>query len=118
MRDTGDLFEARAQEHLEQAGLVLVERNYATRFGELDLIMRDGNTLVFVEVRFRRLNSHGDAIASITERKQARLIRTAKGYLFNHPEYERWECRFDVVAFDGCDSNRTCHWEQAAFEAF
>lgn len=118
MQRTGDLFEARACAYLEQAGLVLVVSNYRTRFGELDLIMRDDRTLVFVEVRFRRSSEFGGAAASVTSGKQARLIRAAKGFLATHPRFERYPCRFDVVAFDGCDPERTCHWERAAFDAF
>lgn len=114
----GDAAEGAALAHLERAGLRLLERNYrvaagpSRRAGEVDLIMadRDG-TLVFVEVRARADASHGGAAASVTARKQQRLIYAAQHYLLRHASPP--PCRFDVVALDG-DS---LTWLQAAFDA-
>ena len=85
MRAAGDAFEQRACVELERAGLTVLARNYTTRHGELDLVMRDGDTVVFVEVRYRKSASHGDAAASITASKQARLILAAQHWLAAHP---------------------------------
>ena len=75
MRAAGESFEQRACDELERAGLRLLTRNYTTRHGELDLVMREGDTVVFVEVRYRKSASHGDAAASVTTSKQGKLIQ-------------------------------------------
>ncbi len=118
MRRIGDTFERRAGRYLQRAGLAPVARNFSTRFGELDLVMRDGDTLVFVEVRYRRNTRFGGAAASVTTRKRERLIRAANGFLAAHPQYADADCRFDVVTFEGDDDAACCQWQQAAFDAF
>ena len=117
MRAAGDAFEQRACIELERAGLTVLARNYNTRHGELDLVMRDGDTVVFVEVRYRKSASHGDAAASITASKQARLILAAQHWLAAHPQHARRPCRFDVVSYDGPDDAIRCEWLRGAFEA-
>jgi putative endonuclease len=117
MRAAGAAFEQRACRELERAGLKLLARNYTTRYGELDLVMRDHETLVFVEVRHRVRASHGDAVASITTTKQTRLIQTAQLWLAAHPQHAQRACRFDVVSYDGPAESAEMHWLQAAFEA-
>jgi putative endonuclease len=117
MRTTGDAFEDRALAHLKRAGLKLVARNFSTRFGELDLIMRDGAALVFVEVRYRRNRNFGSAAASVTARKRERLIRAAAGFLAAHPEHAARTCRFDVVAFEGAPEQPDTDWQRGAFDA-
>lgn len=91
--------EARALAYLQARGLTEVGRNFRCKAGEIDLVMEDGETLVFVEVRKRASGSHGGAAASITPHKRARLIRTAQFFLqrYRFPP----ACRFDVVAIDG-----------------
>jgi putative endonuclease len=84
--------------HLVRHKLVLVERNFRCNGGEIDLIMRDGGALVFVEVRQRASASHGGAAASVTPAKQRRLILAAQVYLLSLPVEP--PCRFDVVAID------------------
>jgi len=114
-RQAGEAAEAQALQHLQAAGLRLLERNYRTPGrggGEIDLIMRaaDG-TLVFVEVRQRAGGQHGGAAASVGATKQRRIVLAARHYLL------RWQapppCRFDVVALDGAG----LQWLQAAFDA-
>lgn len=95
----GDAAEERALHFLQQHGLVLVDRNFRCKGGEIDLVMRERNTLVFVEVRKRADTSYGGAAASITARKQARLIIAAQTYLQRYTAPP--PCRFDVVAMDG-----------------
>jgi putative endonuclease len=91
--------EDRARAHLERAGLKLLTRNYRCPRGEIDLVMADGDTLVFVEVRFRASRAFGGAAASVDARKRARLVAAAQHYLLAHPADR--PCRFDVVAADG-----------------
>jgi len=94
----GNRGEDDALAHLARHGLQLVERNFRCKPGEIDLIMRDGDSLVFVEVRQRASASHGGAAASITPAKQKRLVRAAQLYL---QRYRRLPpCRFDVVAIE------------------
>jgi len=85
--------------HLVRHKLVLVERNFRCNGGEIDLVMRDGGALVFVEVRQRANASHGGAAASITPAKLRRLALAAQTYLMSLPAVP--PCRFDVVAIDG-----------------
>lgn len=106
--------EARAQAYLEAQGLRLVAANYHCRFGEIDLIMRHGSVLVFVEVRERRSNNFGGAAASVTRRKQEKIIATAQHFLQHQPEFSRTPARFDVLALTGAGSN-AIDWLQAAF---
>ncbi|HET6633319.1 MAG TPA: YraN family protein [Rhodanobacteraceae bacterium] len=116
-RATGDAYEDRALRHLQGAGLVLVARNFNTRHGELDLVMRDGEALVFVEVRFRQRSGFGNAADSVTPAKQARLVRAAGLFLQAHPRLAHRPCRFDVLAFDAATEGARCNWLRAAFEA-
>lgn len=117
MRAAGDAFEQRACRELERAGLHALARNYNTRHGELDLVMRDGDTVVFVEVRYRVRAGHGDAAASVTRSKQEKLIRTAQLWLAAHGQHANRPCRFDVVSYDGPAADATMHWLKGAFEA-
>lgn len=90
----------------------LVARNYRSRFGEIDLIMRDSDTLVFVEVRLRGSQDFGGAAASIDSRKQAKLISTAQLYLATLAHIP--PCRFDAVLLDSPDN---VEWVKNAFGA-
>lgn len=101
-RSAGDSGEAIALDHLSDKGYELVERNYRTRYGEIDLILRDAGTLVFVEVKLRRGTGYGDPLESVTPRKQEQVRSIAEQYLAEaQPEYE--EIRFDAVGIL-CDS--------------
>ena len=95
----GEGWEQYALEHLQRQGLRLVESNFRCKCGEIDLIMRDGEVLVFVEVRQREGMSHGGAAASITPAKIRRVVRAAQTYLLRFPRMP--PCRIDVVAIDG-----------------
>jgi len=117
MRIIGDVFEQRACAELERAGLKLITRGYSTRFGELDLIMRDGDTIVFVEVRYRKHSAYGDAAESVTPSKRAKLIRAAEIWLAETPKNSNAACRFDVVTYDGASENARFSWLRDAFEA-
>ncbi|MFA9273497.1 MAG: YraN family protein [Candidatus Aquirickettsiella gammari] len=96
---TGDAAEQQALLHLQTQGLQLVQRSFLCKGGEIDLIMRDGKYLVFVEVRKRSSQQFGGAIASVTASKQKRLIHAAQVYLQSIKPLPA--CRFDLVAFEG-----------------
>jgi putative endonuclease len=116
MRAAGDVFELRACAELERAGLKLLARNYTTRYGELDLVMREGKTIVFVEVRHRRNAAYGDAAASVTASKQAKLIKAAGLWLAAHTEWAHSDCRFDVIAYNGPADVARMIWLRNGFE--
>lgn len=98
-RTRGAGFEQQACDFLQAQGLRLVERNWSCRYGELDLIMRDGESWVFVEVRARASSRFGGAAASIDYRKQQKLQTAANLYLQQHRISA--PCRFDSVLFEG-----------------
>jgi len=112
-RATGNRFEEAARVFLEARGMRLVRANFLCRHGEIDLVMRDGDTLVFVEVRYRRGSSFGGALASVTAAKQRKLVSAAHLWLAAYPRDASRACRFDVLAFDGDDVT----WVRGAFEA-
>ena len=114
-RVAGAHYEDLALAHLQRAGLDLIERNAACRHGEIDLIMRDGEVVVFIEVRYRSRSGFGDGLDSVSVTKQAKLVRAARMFLARHPSLARRTCRFDVVALsDDVDSTEWC---RNAFEA-
>ncbi|MFM7632661.1 MAG: YraN family protein [Betaproteobacteria bacterium] len=97
--ESGRLAEDRALAYLQSHGLALIKRNFRSRRGEIDLIMRDASTLVFVEVRQRKNHRFGGAADSITPTKQARLWQSAQVFLQRFPSSPA--CRFDAVCIDG-----------------
>ncbi len=102
-RHIGEQAERRARRYLEAAGLRLVAANMRVRGGEVDLIMRDADTWVFVEVRYRRDNAFGGAAASVTFPKQRRLLLAAAVWLARRGEsLDTSACRFDILAITGC----------------
>lgn len=112
MSTTGQAAEQLAATYLQQQGLTLLETNYRSRFGEIDLIMQDGKEIVFVEVRLRRNASFGGAGASITTAKQQKLARTAEDYLMRHGQRA---CRFDAVLMPALNT-RELEWIRNAFD--
>lgn len=112
---TGRWGETQALEFLQRRGLFLKESNYLTRMGEIDLIMTEGETLVFVEVRTRNTEDYGGGLASVTPAKQRKLCRTALFYLQKHGKTEH-PCRFDVVAINTDNSTTTFEWIKNAFD--
>lgn len=93
--------EAAACAYLEARGLRTITRNFRTSRGELDLVMRDGETLVFVEVRYRATRAFGLAQETVDRRKQSKLVTAAHCYLRSRPADASRPCRFDVVALHG-----------------
>jgi putative endonuclease len=112
----GKYAEQLAETYLNQRGLKLLQRNYLCRGGEIDLIMTDNGTLVFVEVRYRKHQMFGGAAASVDQRKQQRLLLAARHYLQQHQAGNR-PCRFDVVAISpGADGQNAVEWISNAIE--
>jgi putative endonuclease len=109
----GGAAEDRALRLLLAQGLTLVGRNFRCRVGEIDLIMRDGPSLVFVEVRYRADGRHGSAAETVSVAKQRRFTAAARRYLQQHPAAARGPCRFDVVAMTG----EHVEWLRGAFAA-
>lgn len=112
-RATGNRFEGAALSFLRYRGLRLVQANFLCRHGEIDLIMREGATVVFVEVRYRRDARYGGALASVTAAKRRKLVSAAHLWLAWHPHEANRPCRFDVVAFEGDAPT----WVRGAFDA-
>ncbi len=110
----GDDTEQLACDYLQANGLHLLQRNFFSRYGEIDLIMGDGNTVVFIEVRYRKNRQYGGAAASVTLAKQQRIIKTALHYQQKNAPQDAM--RFDVVAVEGNTSQ--IEWIQNAFYGF
>lgn len=113
-RVSGEQAESDALRYLIQQGLTLVERNFTAPFGEIDLILIESDSLVFVEVRMRKCSVYGDALESITVSKQNKLIKTAEHYLVRRHKYAKMVCRFDVVCID---NHKNIKWIRDAFGA-
>lgn len=107
----GERSEQRACDYLLQQGLRMVTKNFRCQYGELDIVMRDGNMLVIVEVRFRKSNKYGGALASITSKKQARIIATTQHYMLQNNC--RDAVRFDVILLS---NDAAINWIQNAFQ--
>lgn len=107
--------EDKAQDYLETQGLKCVMRNYNCRQGEVDIIMRDKEYLVFVEVRSRSSYAYGGGVESITYAKKQKILRASNHYLLKHNLYDKYPLRFDVVSLDGKTESIT--WLKDAFGA-
>ena len=103
-RSTGNVVEQHAETFLTMHGLKTIERNWHCRAGEIDLVMLDRDTIVFVEVRYRKSEKFGGAVHSIDSRKRAKMWRAAEYYLAKNPRCRQAATRFDVIAGSG-DSN-------------
>ncbi|WP_079253935.1 YraN family protein [Endozoicomonas arenosclerae] len=96
---SGATAENRALNYFKARGMKLINRNYACKAGEIDLIMLDKNVLVFIEVRLRSSSRFGSAADSITPAKQHKLRKAAQHFLVSHPEHQQRFCRFDALLF-------------------
>jgi putative endonuclease len=118
-RESGQEAESFALAHLQKQGLTLLTRNWSCRSGELDLVMLDRDTVVFVEVRSRRYSAWGGAIESVDARKRQRLSATAQLFLQSEPRWTKHPCRFDVVALNPAAGIKPPHleWIKNAFDS-
>lgn len=110
----GAVYEQLAEQYLQQQGLITVERNFSCKLGELDLVMRQGNQLIFVEVKYRASDAYGGASAAISHRQQQKLLRTAQLYL--QRSRHQGPCRFDVLTISGAEPYQY-NWMQSAIQA-
>lgn len=115
-RARGEAIERATADWLQKRGLRLVDRNQHAKGGEIDLVMRDGDTLAFVEVRHRADARYGHPLETVTFTKQRRLIRAARFYLLRNGL--SCPCRFDVVGVTGTPPQLEFTWVRAAFDAF
>lgn len=97
-RKIGKTYEEQAADYLRTQGMKILEQNYRSRNGEIDLIGRDGRYLVFVEVKYRKNRKNGDPSEAVTVSKRQRIRQTARYYLYSHRYGADTPCRFDVVS--------------------
>jgi putative endonuclease len=114
----GQLWESRAAAHLERHGLEVLARGYRCRLGELDLVCRDEQQLVIVEVRARKGGARCSAAETIGAHKRRRIVQATRHLLMRHAEWHTAAIRFDVVAFDAIDAAEPqIQWIRDAFDA-
>ncbi len=108
----GRHYEEVAASYLERKGFQILHQNFYSRFGEIDLVARDGNYLVFVEVKYREHDRGGHPLEAVNRRKQKRICKTAEYYCLHYGYGEDTPCRFDVVGIMG---DELSHVEDAFF---
>ncbi len=113
----GRHWERVAESWLHRRGLKTLQRNFHCRLGEIDLVMTDQESIVFVEVRYRGPGSWTGGAGSVTRRKQLRLARAAGIFLNGHPRLAHRPCRFDVLAVDGAGGQPRFNWLRNAFQS-
>lgn len=102
-REIGTVYENKAVLFLQEKGFQILERNFYTRFGEIDIIAMDRDYLVFVEVKYRKGPYRGAALEAVTSAKRRRIVQSARYYIYKKYYREDVPCRFDVIAFEGED---------------
>lgn len=114
-KQSGANWEKTAESFLRSHGLKLLQRNFSSRFGEIDLIMEDEKTIVFIEVKYRANNQHGSGADAVTFHKQGRISRTAAWFLAKNPHRAEQFCRFDVISIDHIRTDQGISWIKDAF---
>jgi len=119
VKPQGNHYENLAAQWLQDRGMHLLAQNFRGKTGEIDIIARDREHLVFFEVRARSNRNYSTAAGSVDRRKQQRIMRTAQLFLQRHPELARLPCRFDVIAFEPRQSgiHLEIRWIPGAFTA-
>ncbi|MBQ8262418.1 MAG: YraN family protein [Lachnospiraceae bacterium] len=110
-RQVGGEYETKAVLYLEQQGLKILERNFRCRMGEIDIVAKDGEFVVFTEVKWRKTSRSGSALQSVDWKKQRTICRTSDYYRMKNFLTENTPMRFDVVAIEGDE----LHWIKNAF---
>jgi putative endonuclease len=114
-RESGAQWEKSAELFLCEQGLKLLQRNFSSRLGEIDLIMEDETTIVFVEVKYRKNSQHGSGADAVTFQKQRKISQTAAWYLARHPHRAEQFCRFDVISIETRHDDQSVNWIKGAF---
>lgn len=114
MRLLGLKIEDLAAKYLKNHGLILIQRNFYSRFGEIDLIMQDSDTLCFIEVRHRKSKIFGSAAESITPAKQSKIQKTALFFIQKNTKFKDFNYRFDAMLSQG-QNNNEFEWIKNAF---
>ena len=104
-RKTGIKGEEIALDWLKKQNVKIVEKNFLSRFGEIDIIGIKEKTLIFYEVKYRRNNNYGDGHTSINEKKKSKLVKTAMFFLLTNKDYMKLDMRFDAIIINESDSN-------------
>ena len=100
-RKIGAHYEEKAVAFLEKKGYQILQKNFYSRYGEIEIVAKDGQTLVFVEVKFRQGQYMGTALEAVTSMKRRRIQKAAEYYIYCHPGYFDAPARFDVIAYEG-----------------
>ncbi|NNM59920.1 MAG: YraN family protein [Legionellales bacterium] len=112
----GAVAEAFAERYLKRQGLILIEKNFSCKLGEIDLIMQENETLVFIEVRHRVSAAYGNAVETVTREKQNKIIKASTLFMMKHKLLEKKSVRFDVFALQGkLASSPQINWVKQAF---
>lgn len=114
---TGQQAEITAKNYLVAQGLKVITRNFRCRFGEIDLIASDHDTLVFIEVRYRRTLQRMAVIETLDQNKIQRLITTSEYFLGQNRQYQKLQCRFDFIGISGNSQKPEIEWIKNAFQA-
>lgn len=114
---TGRQAETAAENYLVEQGLKVISRNFRCRFGEIDLIAIDHNTLVYIEVRYRRSVQRMAVVETLDKNKIQRLITTGEYFLTHNRQYQKLQCRFDFIGISGNSQNPEIEWIKNAFQA-
>ncbi|ADZ91581.1 YraN family protein [Marinomonas mediterranea] len=109
---SGKVAEHLAAEFLERNGLTVIDRNFHSRYGEIDIICKEGEVVVFVEVKFRKNHTRGKAVESITPSKLSKILLTAQYWIKRH-KHEHSPVRFDAVTFDKIIDETSLNWLKA-----
>jgi putative endonuclease len=114
----GRAWEVAAADFLSAQGLAILERGYRCRLGELDLVCRDDETLVIVEVRARANTDRGRAVETVDARKRRKIVNATRHFLMRHPAWFERTVRFDVIAIDAIETDEPrLSWIKGAFDA-
>tara|TARA_B110000977_G_scaffold199683_1_gene287833 strand:- start:1328 stop:1705 length:378 start_codon:yes stop_codon:yes gene_type:complete len=114
-KNKGATYEEAAKRLTEKAGFTTIAQNYHCRGGELDIICSHKTILCFIEVKYRKSNSHGNAIEQVTHAKQQRILLAAKIYLNKNKQYQNHAIRFDVIAITSLQNELQFDWIENAF---
>lgn len=99
-RQLGTDYENKACEYLKNKGYKILEKNFRTYNGEIDIVAKNGDYIVFVEVKYRQRNSFGYSAEAVNAHKQQVIYKVARGYICKYYKHKEPPCRFDVIAFD------------------